>query len=132
MFNLREPGREDAETIESGTNAAARGGYTGVACMPNTTPAMTQRQVTAFILERAREVSKCISLPRRSDYLRKPGGNSCRNRRDVSGRHCGYQLMTGGRFKTARIMRRAMEYFEALRHPHQSTTAMIKIWRPAA
>ena len=34
--HLREPGREDSETIETGTNAAARGGFTGVACMPNT------------------------------------------------------------------------------------------------
>ena len=36
--HLREPGREDSETIETGTNAAARGGFTAVACMPNTQP----------------------------------------------------------------------------------------------
>ena len=36
--HLREPGREDEETVETGTNAAASGGFTGVACMPNTTP----------------------------------------------------------------------------------------------
>src|SRR5262245_13970049 len=38
--HLREPGREDAETIASGTTAAAAGGFTAVACMPNTTPAL--------------------------------------------------------------------------------------------
>ncbi len=61
--HLREPGREDSETIESGTNAAARGGFTGVACMPNTTPVNDSEAVTSFILERAREVSKIAVYP---------------------------------------------------------------------
>jgi dihydroorotase len=52
--HLREPGREDSETIETGTNAAARGGFTGVACMPNTLPVNDCEAVTAFLLERAR------------------------------------------------------------------------------
>ena len=61
--HLREPGREDAETIESGTNAAARGGFTAVACMPNTQPVNDSEAVTSFILERAREVSKVAVYP---------------------------------------------------------------------
>ena len=61
--HLREPGREDAETIESGTRAAARGGFTGVACMPNTQPVNDCRAVTSFILERARQVSKIPVYP---------------------------------------------------------------------
>ncbi len=61
--HLREPGREDSETIETGTNAAARGGYTGVACMPNTQPVNDCEAVTSFILERAREVSKIAVYP---------------------------------------------------------------------
>jgi dihydroorotase len=61
--HLREPGREDAETIESGTNAAARGGFTAVACMPNTQPVNDSEAVTSFILERAREVSKVTVYP---------------------------------------------------------------------
>lgn len=61
--HLREPGREDSETIESGTNAAARGGFTGVACMPNTQPVNDSEAVTSFILERAREVSKIAVYP---------------------------------------------------------------------
>jgi len=52
--HLREPGREEAETIESGTRAAARGGFTAVACMPNTRPVNDSPETTAFILERAR------------------------------------------------------------------------------
>jgi dihydroorotase len=61
--HLREPGREDSETIETGTNAAARGGFTAVACMPNTQPVNDSEAVTAFILERAREVSKVAVYP---------------------------------------------------------------------
>jgi dihydroorotase len=61
--HLREPGREDAETIESGTNAAARGGFTAVACMPNTQPVNDSEAVTSFILQRAREVSKIAVYP---------------------------------------------------------------------
>ena len=61
--HLREPGREDAETIETGTAAAARGGFTGVACMPNTHPINDSEAVTAYILERAREVSRIAVYP---------------------------------------------------------------------
>jgi dihydroorotase len=61
--HLREPGREDAETIESGTKAAARGGFTGVACMPNTQPVNDCEAVTSFILEKAREVSPISVYP---------------------------------------------------------------------
>jgi dihydroorotase len=61
--HLREPGHEDAETIESGTNAAARGGFTAVACMPNTSPVNDSEAVTSFILERAREVAKIAVYP---------------------------------------------------------------------
>jgi len=61
--HLREPGREDAETIESGTRAAARGGYTAVACMPNTQPVNDSGNVTLRILDRAREVSRIPVYP---------------------------------------------------------------------
>jgi dihydroorotase len=61
--HLREPGREDSETIETGTAAAARGGFTGVACMPNTRPVNDCEAVTAFIKERARDFSKIAVYP---------------------------------------------------------------------
>ncbi|WP_163337862.1 dihydroorotase [Desulfopila sp. IMCC35008] len=51
--HLREPGQEYKETIESGTNAAAAGGFTAVACMPNTDPVNDSAQVTQYILEKA-------------------------------------------------------------------------------
>src|SRR6202023_3089597 len=52
--HLREPGQESSETIETGTRAAARGGFTAVCCMPNTKPVNDSASVTRFILDRAR------------------------------------------------------------------------------
>lgn len=51
--HLREPGFEAKETIATGTRAAARGGFTGVACMPNTNPVTDNAAVVRFILDRA-------------------------------------------------------------------------------
>jgi len=52
--HLREPGQEASETIETGTRAAARGGFTAVCCMPNTRPVNDNASVTRFILDRAK------------------------------------------------------------------------------
>jgi dihydroorotase len=52
--HLREPGFEHAETIESGSRAAAAGGFTSVCCMPNTKPVNDSATVTSYIVERAR------------------------------------------------------------------------------
>lgn len=51
--HLREPGQEWKETIASGTRSAASGGFTAVACMPNTVPVNDSRSVTEFILAQA-------------------------------------------------------------------------------
>jgi dihydroorotase len=54
--HLREPGQEYKEDLESGTRAAAAGGFTTICCMPNTRPVNDQRTVTELIVRRAREV----------------------------------------------------------------------------
>lgn len=51
--HFREPGREDKETIETGSAAAMAGGFTAVACMPNTTPAIDKQEVVRFIMKKA-------------------------------------------------------------------------------
>lgn len=51
--HLREPGREDEETIQSGSEAAAAGGFTSICCMPNTDPVNDNPAVTSFILKEA-------------------------------------------------------------------------------
>ncbi len=52
--HLREPGFEYKETIETGSLAAAAGGFTAIACMPNTDPVNDNRSVTEFILRKSR------------------------------------------------------------------------------
>ncbi len=52
--HLREPGREDEETILSGSNAAAAGGFTGIACMPNTNPTIDSAEVVTSIIGKSK------------------------------------------------------------------------------
>ena len=52
--HLREPGQENSETIETGTKAAAHGGFTAVCCMPNTKPVNDNASITRFIVDRAK------------------------------------------------------------------------------
>jgi dihydroorotase len=53
--HLREPGQEYKETIRTGTDAAANGGFTGVLCMPNTAPAIDSVPIVEYILNRAKD-----------------------------------------------------------------------------
>lgn len=55
--HLREPGFEYKETIETGSKAAAKGGYTSICAMPNTKPAVDSRETVRYIKEKAKEVS---------------------------------------------------------------------------
>ncbi|NPA94275.1 MAG: dihydroorotase, partial [Thermodesulfobacteria bacterium] len=61
--HLREPGFEYKETIESGTRAAAAGGFTAVACMPNTSPPNDSEAVTRFILDKAKRAANARVFP---------------------------------------------------------------------
>ncbi len=74
--HLREPGEEWKEDIASGTQAAVAGGFTAVACMPNTRPPNDSPEVTRYILSRAREVCRarvypvaCISQGQKGETL---------------------------------------------------------------
>ncbi len=107
--HLREPGREDAETIESGTAAAARGGFTGVACMPNTQPVNDSEAVTSFILERAREVARINVYP--IGAITK--GSQGETLAEIGEMHrAGIVAISddGRPVQNGQIMRRAMEY----------------------
>lgn len=61
--HLREPGFEHAETIESGSRAAAAGGFTSICCMPNTAPVNDSATVTSYIVERARKCAVVNVFP---------------------------------------------------------------------
>jgi dihydroorotase len=61
--HLREPGQENSETIETGTRAAARGGFTAICCMPNTRPVNDSASVTRFIVDRAKSAASVRVWP---------------------------------------------------------------------
>lgn len=61
--HLREPGRSDKETVETGTRCAARGGFTSVVCMPNTTPAADNTGTIAFLRQRAKDAAVVNVFP---------------------------------------------------------------------
>ena len=61
--HLREPGFEHKEDIESGTRAAAHGGFTGVCAMPNTDPVCDNGVAVGYVRARAAEVGKCRVYP---------------------------------------------------------------------
>lgn len=73
--HLREPGFEHKETIKTGCDAAAFGGFTAVACMPNTLPAVHTRDVVEFIIQKAKPLAvdvypiACVSKNRKGESL---------------------------------------------------------------
>lgn len=107
--HLREPGIEHAETIESGTRAAAAGGFTAVCCMPNTIPVNDSAQVTGFIVERARQTAAvhvhpigAISKGSKGERLADIGAMQTEGAVAIS--DDGIPVMNSG------LMRRAMQY----------------------
>ncbi|MBR5156531.1 MAG: dihydroorotase [Clostridia bacterium] len=61
--HLREPGQEYKEDIESGTKAAAMGGFTSIACMPNTNPPIDNAPIAEYVINRAAQVGKVNVYP---------------------------------------------------------------------
>ncbi|WP_274363351.1 dihydroorotase [Paenibacillus thermotolerans] len=61
--HLRDPGFEYKEDIKTGTESAARGGFTTVACMPNTRPVLDQAETVKYVVDKAAEVGKVKVLP---------------------------------------------------------------------
>lgn len=107
--HLREPGREDEETIESGCLGAVAGGFTSIACMPNTEPVNDSETVTRFILEKARTAGLsnvypvgAISRGSRGEKLAEIGEMVKAGARAISD--------DGQPVMNAQLMRRAMEY----------------------
>ncbi len=61
--HLREPGREDKETIETGSRAAAKGGFTTIMCMPNTSPVIDNAMIVEAIIKEAKRVGLVNVVP---------------------------------------------------------------------
>src|SRR5580692_7071522 len=114
--HLREPGFEHAETIESGSRAAAAGGFTSICPMPNTSPVNDNATVTSYIIEKARRHAivnvwpiGAITKGSLGDELASIG--SMKNAGTVAISDDGRPVMN------ARVMRRAMEFARSLGIP---------------
>lgn len=111
--HLREPGREESETIESGSRAGALGGYTALIAMPNTDPAQDSVSVVKFVAEQGVRAglvevvpSGCITMAREGKVLA-PFADLAR---------AGVTIFTddGNGVQDPAVMRRALEYGRTL------------------
>jgi dihydroorotase len=107
--HLREPGFEYKEDIESGTRAAAAGGFTAVCCMPNTNPAIDSAAVVRQIIERAAQVGSARVYPIAA-LTRGMGGDQLTEVADL--RDAGAVAVSDDAFpiQNAETMRHGMEY----------------------
>jgi dihydroorotase len=114
--HLREPGQESSETIESGTRAAARGGFTAVCCMPNTKPVNDNASVTRFILDRAKATGSVRVWPIGAASLDSKGEAIS----EIAGmKEAGIVAVSddGKPIATARLARQVMDYCRSLDLP---------------
>ncbi|CAN5395883.1 dihydroorotase [soil metagenome] len=107
--HLREPGREEDETIATGTAAAVAGGVTSVACMPNTEPALDTRDAAEFVILQARRAGHCNVFPIGAVTKKREGKELAEIGKLVAGGAVAF-TDDGAPVESAEIMRRALEY----------------------
>ncbi|MBV8570569.1 MAG: dihydroorotase [Acidobacteriaceae bacterium] len=114
--HLREPGFEHAETIETGSRAAAAGGFGSVCCMPNTQPVNDNATVTSYIVDRARRFAKVNVYPIGAITKNSAGEELAAI---ASMKQAGIVAISddGRPVMNARVVRRAMEFAAALDLP---------------
>ena len=113
--HLREPGREDEETVLSGATAAAAGGITEIACMPNTTPTIDNAGMVDFIKQKAKGHLVNVHVIAAATKDRKGESISPMYELKESGA-VGFSD-DGVSIKNAFILRKAMEYSKMLELP---------------
>lgn len=114
--HLREPGREDEETIESGSAAAAAGGFTSICCMANTQPVNDNQAVTDFILHQAKSHA-LISVYPIGAITKGLQGEEMAEFGDLKASGCVGFSDDGRPVMNAHLMRRALEYAKMLNLP---------------
>ena len=107
--HLREPGQEHKETVATGTASAVAGGFTAVACMPNTNPVNDDANVTTYILDKAREANLARVYPIGA-VSRGSKGELLADIADLRKAGCVAITDDGHPVKTAILLRRALEY----------------------
>jgi dihydroorotase len=107
--HLREPGQEHKETIATGTASAVAGGFTAVACMPNTDPVNDDANVTTYIVNKAREAGLARVYPIGA-VSRGSKGELLSDIAELKAAGCVALSDDGRPVATALLMRRALEY----------------------
>ena len=107
--HLREPGQEHKETVATGTAAAVAGGFTAVACMPNTDPVNDNAGVTEYILRKATEANLARVYPIGA-VSRGQKGEQLADIAELKQAGCVAITDDGRPVATAVLMRRALEY----------------------
>jgi len=107
--HLREPGQEHKETVATGTAAAVAGGFTAVACMPNTSPVNDNAGVTEYILKKAAEANLARVYPIGA-VSRGQAGEQLAEIGELHQAGCVAITDDGRPVATAMLMRRALEY----------------------
>src|ERR1051325_6977145 len=107
--DLREPGQEHKETVATGTAAAVAGGFTAVACMPNTVPVNDNAGVTEYILKKASEANLSRVYPIGA-VSRGQQGEQLADMAELREAGCVAVTDDGRPVATALLMRRALEY----------------------
>jgi dihydroorotase len=114
--HLREPGQEHKETVATGTAAAVAGGFTAVACMPNTSPVNDNAGVTGYILQKAAEARLARVYPIGA-VSRGQQGEQLADLAELKQAGCVAVTDDGRPVATALLMRRALEYSGMLDMP---------------
>lgn len=115
--HLREPGFEHAETIESGSRAAAAGGFTSICCMPNTNPVNDSATVTNYVRDRAQRFAVVNVFPIGAITKNSAGEELAAI---ASMKQAGIVAISddGKPVMNARVARRAMEFARSLDIPY--------------
>jgi dihydroorotase len=114
--HLREPGFEYKETIETGTRAAAVGGFTSICCMANTKPVNDQATVTEYILKQARAAGSVNVFPIGA-VTKGLAGKELASIGELSQAGCVAFSDDGKCVENAQLMRLAMEYIKSFGKP---------------
>jgi dihydroorotase len=107
--HLREPGQEHKETVATGTASAVAGGFTAVACMPNTSPINDNAGVTEYILQKAAQANLARVYPIGA-VTKGSKGEQLSDIAELRAAGCVAITDDGWPVRTALMMRRALEY----------------------
>ncbi|MFN0197018.1 MAG: dihydroorotase [Planctomycetaceae bacterium] len=125
---LSEPGFEEDETTASGTAAAVAGGFTSVACLPDTDPVVDNRAAAEFIMRQAERIGRCNVFPLGAVTKENKGEELAEIGQLVEG---GAVAFTDAKrpIASAEIMRRALEYTRMFHRPifnHPQVPELVK------